>query len=986
MQRKLFLALFIAAFVPELVFAVGKIRGKVTDAGTGEPLVGANVVVVGTQMGAATNVSGEFVILNVPAGTYTLRTTYVGYQAITLSNLRVNNDLTAEANFQLPAEGVTVGTVEIVAERPLVNKNATNAVRIIDQEFFSKVPARGVNVAIATQPGVVLDKAGNIYIRGGRADEVGYRVEGVGANDILFGGRAVSVTAEAVEQIQVQAGGFNAEYGGANAGLVQTQLRTGSPDRWKASLLGETDRYAGWQKKSLGGYSYGYSDYTGTLGGPVPGLGNKLRFFGSFENTFYRDPSISVRAPYDFTGANAVVSDPTYTPAHPRSGGTKNAYSDTLNLANPGATSIGGSDNNWVGSGTLLLDLTPIQIRFAGSYGYDKGVGSTFLANVLNMSRLPLNIAKNGFGNVRISHVLSPTMFYEANFNYYTNSYKTMDPQLQDNVLAYGDSAANAALGYQLSGSSTNYNPYSLWGGQFTVNQPGTQIAGYEKRIQTSIGGKVDFTMQLKQHEVKVGGEYTQYKVRRYNPGTNVFGWAKIKQTVTDPALLEVDLLKQSGVGADTYGYDVYGNEINSDVITPDGAYLYFGPRKPTFAAAYVQDKIEFSDIILNLGLRWDYINPDSKDVRDPANLHFNSNDFILASDIINTSKTSIVSPRIGFSFPVTDRTVFHAQYGKFVQQTKLRDSYVGAATMAGIIKGGFFVQNTWGWGLQPTKTTQYEAGFSQQVSDFASFDISAFYKDIQDQVTWVNIAPEAGTQGQNYGALVNADFTTAKGIEFKLTMRRTNRVSAQVNYTFSDTRATGSNTASTAGLWSAGSIVSVPKYTFPADFNVPHTGSVLLDYRFGKNDGGPILEQLGANVLLTFNSGHSFTRLIAQQQGPRPTDPRFRQPVEPIGSSSTPWFFELDARLDKTFSLGLMDLNVYVYVINLLGTQNPVDAFFRTGDPADDGWLSTADGKTAAAGYGPQFVNFYNTMNDGANSGNWGPPRQIRFGVKLDY
>jgi len=255
MQRKLFLALFVAAFIPALVFASGKFKGRVTDAGTGEPLVGANVVVVGTQMGSATNVSGEFAILNVPAGTYTLKAMYIGYQAITISNLRVNNDLTTEANFQLPGEGVTVGIVEIVAERPLVNKSATNAVRIIDNEFFAKIPARGINAALSAQPGVVI-QGGNVYIRGGRADEVGFQLEGVPVNNILSGGRAVSVTAEAVEQIQVQAGGFNAEYGGANAGLVQAQLRTGAQDRWKVSLLGETDRYMALNKSSkLGGYS-----------------------------------------------------------------------------------------------------------------------------------------------------------------------------------------------------------------------------------------------------------------------------------------------------------------------------------------------------------------------------------------------------------------------------------------------------------------------------------------------------------------------------------------------------------------------------------------------------------------------------------------------------------------------------------------------------------------------------------------------------------
>ncbi|MGA9117870.1 MAG: carboxypeptidase-like regulatory domain-containing protein [Bacteroidota bacterium] len=984
MQRKLFLALFVAAFVPVLVFASGKISGKVTDAGTGEPLVGANVVVVGTQMGAATNVSGEYVILNVPTGTYTIRSTYVGYQTITITNLMVNNDLTTEANFQLPSEGVTVGTVEIVAERPLVNKNATNAVRIIDADFFTNVPARGINAAIQTAPGVVY-QGGNIYIRGGRADEVGYQLEGVGVNDIVNGGRAVNITAEAVEQIQVQAGGFTAEYGGANAGLVQTQLRTGSPDKWKASLLGETDRYMGLNKPSkLGGYSYGYGDLTATAGGPI--VSNKFRFFGSLQGTYYGDQSVrnqagGTRAPYDFSGANAIVADPAITFGH------SSALPDTLNLVLPGGNALGGYERTLIGSGTLLIDLSPVQVRLAGSYAYDRNKNQTTLANLLNQGRLGLNTTRDGFGNVKISHVISPTMFYEANFDYYNQTFQTEDPDFGSNVFAYGDSAANAALGYHLLANSLNYGAYSLWGGAFGVNQPGTQIAGFEKRSQTSIGGRVDFTMQLKQHEVKVGGSYQRYTIREYNPSSEL-SWYRLQKEATSADQLELELMKIGGTGSNTYGYDVFGNQINGDVIK-NGAFYYMGPRHPGFGAAYIQDKIELSDIILNIGLRYDYINPDSKDVKDPSSLTFTGQDLIVSDNIIATGKTNQISPRIGLSFPVTDRTVFHAQFGKFIQQTKLSDSYLGASSMAGIIKGGFFVTGTWGWGLKPTRTTQYEAGFSQQVSDFASFDINAFFKDIQDQIDWANIAPAPGTGGQNYAALVNRDFSTSQGVEFKFTMRRTNRISASLGYTFSSVTTTGSNTASAAGLWSAGSVVALPHYTFPADWNQTHRGTVLFDYRFAKNDGGPVLEQLGLDVLLTFNSGHNFTRLIAQQRisgNAQPTDPRFRIPVEPIGSSTSPWFFQLDARLDKTFSVGPLDLNVYVYVINLLGTDNPVGAFFRTGDPSDDGWFSTAGGRADAVSNGQQYVDFYRAVALGENSGNYGPPRQIRFGLKLDY
>ncbi len=979
MQRKLFILLFAMVLVPSLLFAAtGKIHGKVTDAGTGEALVGANIVIVGTSMGAATDVNGEFTILNVVVGTYQLRCSYVGYQSITVSNVRVNADLTTEQTFKLPAEGVTVATVEITAERPLINKSATNAVRIIDQEFFAKIPARGLNAVLGLQPGIV-SQGGSLYIRGSRPDEVGYEVEGVAVSNALYGGIALSVTDLSVEQTQVQAGGYNAEYGNANAGIVSTQLRTGSPEAWKGSLLVESDNFTSQQKKALGGYSYGYSDVTAAIGGPI--LSKTLRFFGSIENTFMRDPSVSVRSPYSFSG---LVTNPTKSIYHPADG----TISDTLNINFGGGNAIGGMDNRWITSGTMLLDLGALQVRGAGSYSWDQSRNQTVYASMFDIDRLGLNKNKDGFGSMRFSYVPTPTTFAELSLSYYSNSAESMDPVFQRDLFSYGDSAANAARGYQLMATGSNFPAWQLFGGAFSVNQPGAVLSGYAKTLQTSMGAKLDVTSQQGQHEIKFGGEYTRYKIRRYAPA-GVLGWAAQKQLYDEGLITYSELIdairKVGGTGSDIYGYDPLGNTIEDDVVQ-DGAIVDMAPRKPTFAAAYVQDKIELTDIILNLGLRFDYINPDSWDAPDPGALQFNAEDYILQSSLTKTAATKQISPRIGFSFPVTDRTQFHAQFGKFIQQSKLRDSYLGMANLAGIVKGGFFTTAPAGWGLKPERTTQYEIGFAQQISDASSFDITAFYKDIMNQIQYTYILPAAGSTNANYPSLINGDFSTSKGVEVKLTLRRTNRVTAQVNYTFSDARTTGSNPASVAGIWSAGSTVDYPKYVYPADFNQAHRGSILLDYRFAKGDGGPVLEQLGLNLLLQFNSGHNFTLLQMQQQGPAPTDPRFRTPVEPIGSSTTPWFFQLDARLDKTVRIGPMDANFYVYVLNLLGTDNAVNAFLRTGDPRDDGWFSSSQGHTDALSKGAQYVAFYDAVQLGENSGNFGPPRQIRFGVRLDY
>ena len=249
MNRKSLFLLLLSLLLPTLIMAgtVGNIKGKVTDSQTGDPLVGANVVVTGTSFGATADVNGDFVINNLVAGTYQLRCSYIGYQTITINNVRVNADLTSEANFQLPDEKLTISTVVVQAQRPLVNKSATNAVHITTSEDIQSLPVRGVTNIIGLSAGVVLHD-GAVTIRGGRIDEVGFNLEGVNITNPMAGGRAVSISQDAVEEIQVQAGGYSAEFGGANAGIVRQSLKSGGSE-YKASVEYITDNITFKSKK-----------------------------------------------------------------------------------------------------------------------------------------------------------------------------------------------------------------------------------------------------------------------------------------------------------------------------------------------------------------------------------------------------------------------------------------------------------------------------------------------------------------------------------------------------------------------------------------------------------------------------------------------------------------------------------------------------------------------------------------------------------------
>ena len=203
----------------------GKITGKVADM-DGNPLQGANIVVEGTSLGSASDESGAFVILDVPVGNYTLRCDYIGFSSLKISNISVSSGLTTGQDFGLVKSAIEGDVVEVRAEKPLINKNSTNTTRIVGSETIENIPLRGVEAIVALQTGTVSDD-GNIYVRGSRAGDVAYYVDGVYMNNAYTLDNTSTVSSSAMEEVQFQSGGFSAEYGNINGGIVNTSTKVG---------------------------------------------------------------------------------------------------------------------------------------------------------------------------------------------------------------------------------------------------------------------------------------------------------------------------------------------------------------------------------------------------------------------------------------------------------------------------------------------------------------------------------------------------------------------------------------------------------------------------------------------------------------------------------------------------------------------------------------------------------------------------------------
>lgn len=1019
MRAKPVLLLFALFLVPAVLFAgvTGKIKGKITDRDSKEALVGANIAVEGTSYGAASDVNGEYTISNVPAGTYSIKVTYVGYSSGTVSNVRVNSDLTTELNFAIVSEAVSLQGFEIIAERPLVNKNATNAVRIVSGDDLANIPVRGVASVVALQAGVV-EQGGQLFIRGGRQDEVGYYVDGADARNARTGQNLINIVPEALEEFQVQAGGYNAEYGGSNAGIVRQQLKTGGSS-YKASLRAETDNLKARGEKFLGGYSYGYSNYALTFGGPI--VQDKIKFFLAGENTFQGDPTTAFWDGGVFNDLREDLTGSNLNPNNPIDSITGQRAVDIVDLVIPEGNVPGRKLERWGGNGTLTFDYNPLIVRLSGSVNYQKTlVNPTPIRNIFNQSRLFNDDQSSGLYSAKVSYIASSKTFIDVTLGYQDQRQKRYDPYFKDDYLSYGDSIANAAKGITFFRRTlspqdlrTNGFPFSRPGGLTTT---GGGATSYIKRKQNYMSGALDVTHALEQHELKGGFTYQRYSIRNY--ANNRFE-ALYLTMLTNPDAARnggtaFDALWRTNGRPNNFGYDIYGNENTGEGIE--------GAKHPTYYSAYLQDKFEFNDLVINAGLRFDsFDNDDFEFVDDPTttaiegpnNPSFDSQNFTVRETGVRKVKAfKTVSPRLGFSFPVTDRTVFHVQYGKFVQAPQLNAIYASTSTMAVSFGGQNFIPNPFGNGLEPERTTQYEIGFTQQFSDFASFDITTFYKDIKGQIQIDRVATTTGSTAASYNVLQNGDYATTKGVEFTLRIRRVNRVQGAVNYTLSDAQGTGSSLTTAVSAVEAGPVR--PLLISPLAFNQTHRGTVNIDYRFADNDGGPILSKLGANVLFTFNSGHAYTRAKANasggQRGPEEgsiladDDPRSREPEGAINANTTPWVFQLDLKLDKTVSIGdMFDVNFYVYVQNLLNTKNVLNVYPRTGVADDDGFLSNPLlSRAIVAGQGARYSELYRTINLKDRAHYWqnqldannafgggdlyGSPRQFRFGLNITY
>ncbi|MFP4548689.1 MAG: TonB-dependent receptor plug domain-containing protein, partial [Fidelibacterota bacterium] len=555
------------------------------------------------------------------------------------------------------------------------------------------------------------------------------------------------------------------------------------------------------------------------------------------------------------------------------------------------------------------------------------------------------------------------------------------------------------------------FHDYNLLGFNFSRN--GDIPNRFFHNKQQYVGVKAGYQLKYTDHhEIKVGIDWRQHTIRHFDIAPSVMRrindknysfiktWSSIKE-------MPADRWQEYGT-VDAYGFDIYGNEINKEkkYYDEEGNLLAIAeaPKKPVNFSVYLQDQITYDNLIINAGLRVDYFDADDKILKNPDNpAVMETADFIADEAWKDHGPFLEIQPRFGFSFIPGPKTMFFFQYGKFVQMPEYSQIYSSTPSnmTQQIIQAQNYYKDPAGFGLDPIKSNNFEFGLEQKFNPITTLNITGFYKNTTHLVktTRTSLPSDRWYIDRYYLRLENGDFALARGVELELVFDRVKRFMGRVNYTYTDAQGIGSNSTSyqTAVYYET----ALPQTIHPLNFSRKHVGLINLDYRFGQSDGETILSQSGLNLLFKFSSGHPYTRSKAYAGSGElyklgvyyMDDTRGVTFTEPIGSSTTPWTFTTDLKMDKTFDIGHFRATLYVVINNLFNRKNILNVYEKTGSPDNDGFEKSV--KHSAKYYGIQkTLDMYKAINltngqsywDVLDKELWGEPRQIHIGVKFTF
>ncbi len=967
--RRWFNILSIIVLVSQFSFAgtTGKLAGRVTAKESGEPLIGANVMIEGSVLGAATDLDGNFYILQIPPGTYSIRFSMIGYQSLVINDVRMMVDLTTTANGVLAESAVGLEEVVVQAERAMIQTDVTYSQANISSEEVDMLPVEEFEDVLALQAGVVMT-GGEIHVRGGRGGEISYMIDGISVTDPYNSGVAVEIENNAIQELQFISGTFNAEYGQAMSGIVNIVTKDGN-----------YSDYSGNFSKSFGSYNSGntdifdqldridfnnISDIKGNVEGPI--IPGKLSFFASGrfkrENGYLYGQRIFHPNSFVWSEVENIWKIDSLVGL-----GNGDILSETDTLK-PVLDSLRAADAfDWVamdwheqvtGQAKFSWRMTPyIKISYNRMYSDTKsqdysheyrwnpdGRSNSFNTRIGDLIRADWSISQSTFANV----------MYSRTENHY-RSHLSSDPEFYKKIKEDWDAEYFSTFDSNLYYVDPDIFLYST-GNNFYVGGQSMNVYSRKSTVNTL---KAEITNQInKEHQLKIG----------------------IESRKTNITLSDLQVHYSSNTNNQPRYY--------APLITPNNDS--FGPngRTPIELSGYFQDKIEQDQMVMNLGVRFDYFDPDWKVLNDsedpnylsplkPINTWFDlDGDNMISDDEMNDDnrkddddrlksnangeswfrdvdpKTQI-SPRFALAFPITESGYMHFSYGHFFQNPSFSYIYDNPEFEVPAASG---ISNTMGNAdMKPQRTTQYEVGFSQQIGRDIGVEITGYFKDIRNlNATEIK---KSFIAGDRYGLFVNKDHANSRGITLALSKRSLENFSGNLDYTYSISEGNASDP--TAAFYDEASDIEPEKMLVALDWDQRHTLNGTMTYHPTKSSG--------ISGIFSYGSGFPYTTEFAGN----------RTAFENNGLK--PPTYNVDLRAFYNFALNKrMNVSAHINVYNLFNFLNELSVYNDTGR-ATYSLLPTYTAEYS----GPEL----NTLDEYlVRPHYYSSPRQVKLGISISF
>lgn len=843
------------------------IQGTVRDFKTGNPLPGVNVIIKGTYYGAATGSDGNYLITSISPGSYDIEISMVGYKILLKTGVKVEAGAAVTENFDLEQTVLMLGEeVVVIGKKPLFDVDETATLTRISSDDIQNKIVNSVEDILSEQIGVTtVDN--EIHIRGGRIDESLFIIDGLSIKDPLSGyGGNLFINAESIDNLEIITGGYSAEYGQAMSGVINIRLKEGR-DKYEGSFKYASDNW-GFSQDSYSHYNTDHLEFN--LGGPstlFELLPKALGFdfpgmFSFFANAY---------------GKGSDTHLPIATNVYPHRNWSLPGFSDTqteelLDLITPR------EENDWHLLYKLTWEVTP-QKKLSASYDFSLNVNQGFfMPRAFSSTYYPYRYQEildqyntitreSRLLNVNWVHTLNPQTFYEVTMG----RFLTMEHSAVQDF---------------------HWSEY----------QQRLDLEPINYTIQ-DLDGNVDITLGDEFYDTGVSSEWYDISSDNYRLDMD---WthqtqsrqkmkAGIEITYTEMQVLDIDepWTGETGLGSN---YDAYRAQT-------------------TFGAFYIQDRIVFEGMTVNLGLRYDFWFPgkyvenaiaDSSIVviTDAARQIFMDETF----EFFGYRGKGRISPRVGISHPVTDNDVLYFYYGHFSQLPTFQYVYAKLTSSSPTTYQVFGNPN-----LDPKTTVQYELGIKHRFSEDQVLEMKAYWKDMFDYETSQSIRPSNPKYSHmSFLMYLNADYARSRGVEIILKSRLLKNFYADVNFNYSIATGKSSNPNDNL-LVESGQIREKPLNEIYLRWDKPFQIFANLSYNHPTG--------LGASLRLEYETGRRYTRAIVDTIREE-NDVEYYQGIY---EDEKPYFYiskepttNTDLKLYKRFELGGLSYRLFLDIQNL--------------------------------------------------------------------